>query len=516
MGKRINMKRTVYFLIILLLSFLILGCSPSVIEIQLLNAYNPEPVYTYPKDLSDWTFIYYSNADNNLEREMLSDVEEMKSGLVGGENISLVMLIDRYGVIKNESVFGEDFGDTRLYEIQRGKTIRLEGFEYFTEINKTSSVELNMGDATNLKRLIQYSKKYFPANKYALFIANHGNGIKDNIEIYKNRSISYDNTNRDFIALGEFTDVLTSAESVDLLALDACLMGYIEIAYQFSPITGVDKFSAEYFLASTPVEWSNGFQYDNIFSRFRTTEIFGDETDALYGGNELFYSPKTMTGIDIGKVILEEQKDALENSGFYDHSYILLDLKKTEQVKKSIDKISNLVFQKQAQLELENIRGSIPNPKINFYFNNSSSTSYYEWRDYASFDIYDLINKMNSTPVFVDISSDINLCLTMLDELILSSYGGSIYTNYISGKNGLAIFFPYGDAIYVYRRHWEYQIWYTPLDASEFSSYYGKILWCQDNATRDNGIVENWFELLDYFYDDKTRNGGESINYYNY
>ncbi|MBP7553439.1 MAG: clostripain [Spirochaetes bacterium] len=507
------MKRTVYFLIILLLSFLILGCSPSVIEIQLLNAYNPEPVYTYPKDLSDWTFIYYSNADNNLEREMLSDVEEMKSGLVGGENISLVMLIDRYGVIKNESVFGEDFGDTRLYEIQRGKTIRLEGFEYFTEINKTSSVELNMGDATNLKRLIQYSKKYFPANKYALFIANHGNGIKDNIEIYKNRSISYDDTNRDFIALGEFTDVLTSAESVDLLALDACLMGYIEIAYQFSPITGVDKFSAEYFLASTPVEWSNGFEYDKIFSRFKTTEVSGDETDALFGGNELFYSPKTMTGIDIGKVILEEQKDALENSGFYDHSYILLDLKKTEQVKESIDDISHSVYAKSAKLALESIKGNYPNPSINYYFYKYSTS---EWADYSSFDIYDLILKMKSNPVFDDLSSDINLCLTMLDELILSSYGGSEFDNYVSGKNGLTIFFPAGDKPYYTSKYWNYQIWYNPLDASEFSNYYGKILWCQDNATRDNGIVENWFELLDYFYDDKTRNGGESINYYNY
>lgn len=512
MGKRINMKRTVYFLIILLLSFLILGCSPSVIEIQLLNAYNPEPVYTYPKDLSDWTFIYYSNADNNLEREMLSDVEEMKSGLVGGENISLVMLIDRYGVIKNESVFGEDFGDTRLYEIQRGKTIRLEGFEYFPEINKTSSVELNMGDATNLKRLIQYSKKYFPANKYALFIANHGNGIKD-FELKRTRSISFDETNNDFIALGEFTDVLTSAESVDLLALDACLMGYIEVAYQFSPITGVDKFSAEYFLASTPVEWSNGFQYDNIFSRFRTTEIFGDETDALYGGNELFYSPKTMTGIDIGKVILEEQKDALENSGFYDHSYILLDLKKTEQVKESIDDISHSVYAKSAKLALESVKGNYPNPSINYYFYKYSSS---EWADYSSFDIYDLILKMKSNPVFDDLSSDINLCLTKLDELILSSYGGSEFNNYVSGKNGLAIFFPAGDKTFSTSIYWNDQIWYNPLDASEFSNYYGKILWCQDNATRNNRIVENWFELLDYFYDDKTRNGGESINYYNY
>jgi len=493
------MKRTDFISIILLTSFfLILGCSPSVIEVQLLNVSGSEPVYTYPKDLSSWTFIYYSNADNNLEREMLSDVEEMKAGLVRGENISLVMLIDRYGVIKNDSVFGEDFGDTRLYEIQSGKTIRLEGYEFFPEITRTSSAELNMGDATNLKRLIQYAKKYFPANKYALFIANHGNGIKDKFEVYKNRSISYDDTDKDFISLGEFTDVLTSAESIDLLALDACLMGYIEIAYQFSPITKVDKFSAKYFLASTPVEWSYGFQYDKIFSRLKTsTEI----------------NPETMSAIDVGKVILEEQKNALENFGNYDHCYVLLDLKKTESVKKSIDIISNRVFQKQAQLELESIKGAYLNPSINYYFNKYSKS---EWADYASFDLYDLISGMMSKPVFDDLSSDINLCLTRLDELIISSYGGSEFKNFTPGKNGLAIFFPAGDETYYPSEYWNAQIWYNPLDASEFSNYYGKILWCQDNATSDNGIVENWFELLDYFYDDKTRNDGKSINYYNY
>jgi len=507
------MKKTALILIIFLISFsFILGCSPSIVEVQLLNVYDSEPVYTYPKDKSEWTFIYYSNADNNLELEMLSDVEEMKSGLIEGENISLVMLIDRYGVIENKSVFGEDFGDTRLYEIQNGKTIRLEGYEFFPEITRISELELNMGDANNLKKFIQYAKKYFPANKYALFIANHGNGIKD-FELNRTRSISFDETNNDFIALGEFTDVLTSAESVDFLALDACLMGYIEIAYQFSPITGVDKFSSEYFLASTPVEWSNGFQYDKIFSRFKTSTEISPETDALFGGNELFYSSNTMSAIDIGKVILEEQKDALESTGFYDHSYILLDLKKTESVKKSIDDISRYVYSRSAKLDLESIKGTYPNPVINFYFNNSNSN---EWRDYASFDIYDLINGMNYLPIFSDISTDINLLLQLLDDYILSSYGGSRYINYISGKNGLAVFFPAGDKTYYLSKYWNYQIWYNPLDASLFSNYYGKILWCKDNATRDNGIVENWFELLDYFYDDKTRNNGESINYYNF
>jgi clostripain len=40
--------------------------------------------------------------------------------------------------------------------------------------------------------------------------------------------------------------------------------------------------------------------------------------------------------------------------------------------------------------------------------------------------------------------------------------------------------------------------WYSPLPVD---GVYGRLSWCRDGATAGNGKVENWFELLDAWFD---------------
>ena len=175
-------------------------------------------------------------------------------------------------------------------------------------------------------------------------------------------------------------------------------------------------------------------------------------------------------------------------------------MSKIEDIKKKIDSIANLVFEQGKKTELEHIRDGL----LHYFY----STSTNEWRDYASFDLYNLLYNLSINSNFNNeikqLASD---CYTLLDEATIYSYGGRDYSGFEKNKNGLAIFFPNG-------YYWQQQLWYSPLDARTVFpdyNYYGKLLWCDDDATSDNCIVENWFEMLDYFYDTPSLNSNEYL-----
>ena len=79
------------------------------------------------------------------------------------------------------------------------------------------------------------------------------------------------------------------------------------------------------------------------------------------------------------------------------------------------------------------------------------------------------------------------------------------YKNFQPGKNGVFIVLPTGKP-----DCWKQFRWYTPLSGD--SHHYGNWSFLKDGATRDNGIIENWFELLDSWFDVADAQGG--INKY--
>ncbi|MDR3237758.1 MAG: clostripain, partial [Spirochaetia bacterium] len=225
--------------------------------------------------------MYYGDADNNLEQALLWDVAEMKEGFVNAQGVNLILLFDRrlMGDSFTKRIFGENFTDTRLYRVTSGKTWRLDGGTEFSEITNHSNYEANMGDALTLKKFIRYCKANFPAEKYALIISNHGGGPKKKslpagpefTPSYK--SICQDDTSSDILYTYEISSTLTADESVDLFGIDACLMASVEFAYQFRNDPSNSGFKADIFVASAPETWSDGWDYDTIFSRFDTSVV---------------------------------------------------------------------------------------------------------------------------------------------------------------------------------------------------------------------------------------------------
>ena len=448
-----------------------------------------------------WTIMHYGSTANSAEETIMDDYDEMKKGFINHQGIELIVLLDRIpGFSEDKSVFGENFYDTRLYRITQDKTERLDGGAEYPEITKTSNYDTNMADAHTLKKFIRFCKANYPAEHYALIIYTHGSGP------YLSRDEDK-GSKGDVLYTAEITDVLTSEESVDLIAFDVCLMGGVENAYQWRP--GNDGFNAQIMVASAP---STGpYAYDKIFQRLRSGGGDNGETDTMVGGKEKYCDPATTTAREFGGLLLEEIFD-----GQPEESWACYDLTRVDTVKKSVDALAVNLAKEGKKEDFEEIRGSGCLLQTLNYMADISDRG---WIRGPFFDLYDLAKRTAESSKFSEgIRSSALKVMKNVDDMVLYSYGGPSYPGFENGKHGLYIFFPDGDRVVMGKRHWTAQTWYNVLEIKdppkewpkEYGKYYsyGKYFWCRDGATPGNNRVENWFELLDSWFDKDNKESG--------
>jgi clostripain len=525
------MKLMARKIVLIALPFMILfGCSEpadkgSTVEyeavIPLITPPSVPPEEPIPGET--WTVLCYMDADNNLESYLMNDVLEMASGL-RESNINIIVLIDRIpGYTSVSGVFYTDFADARLFRIIPGAAIPLSGGTVFPAITTTTGEELNMGDANTLKKFIQFGKQYYPADHYALIMSNHGGGARSALSLNDERmgkAVCWDDTDgEDALYTAEITDVLTADESVDLLIFDACYMGSVEVAYQYRCHSdgsfADDRFGALYFVASAPTVWGYGLPYDRIFDRLRSGGGSGIYTAQVTGGGlESYLDPDDMTAEAFGSLFVEEQHDdtAVSISGTLE-SFFLLDLSVMDELKQSMDDLSVALTNQESMFQTVVFGSDTLNPAVLAYFDTENV-----WLEYPYFDLYDMADKLKVIP---GLSTPVSELMESIDNAVVWSFAGSGYSlpGY-NGRNGLSIFCPDGDMDYGGSPHWAYQWWYNAIDtATEITlgsgaeALYGKLAWCTDGATSGDSTVDNWFELLDSWYDTGTGGGYNNYSY---
>ncbi len=467
-----------------------------------------------------WTFMVYMGADNNLESELLSDINEMQQGMQYAEGINLIVFIDRSAAFDSDYyVLGENFSGGKMYRITADETCELYGQELLPECRPENTYDVNSGDAEILKRFIQFGKKYYPAEKYALIISSHGGGAMkkrsaigtgDSTNSSSTREVVGDYPENDWIYTAEVTDVLTEAESVDFLGYDACFMGSAEVAYQYRPDNG--SFSADVMAASPASEWGYGWDFVRILSRIRsgsgtsseTADIVTEVTGIEY---EKYYDAATMTALHLGGIIVEEYYDQLRDyNALSDQTMSCYDLSKAADVKAKVDALAAAFTagDKTDVLDL-GLKTQAESSALTFhYFTAESEVSYV-----PVVDICGLAARIENLSLSSGINTAAGNVRTAVDEMVVYSFGGSFFASdsfyggeFKQGKNGLHLYFPYrGDFE-------EFGLWYYPTDTASFVSPYkgyGKLSWCAHGATESNG-VENWFELLDDWMDSGDSN----------
>ena len=214
-----------------------------------------------------WTFIIYMAADNDLESAAIADINELEAVNLGGAPVSILVLLDRH---PGYDMTNGNWSDTRLFEIKTdpgglASTIvstRLDCPEL--GISKDSETELNTADPLVLSGLIDFSKREYPAEQYALLIWGHGTGWRgvSDMETLSAplKAVALDDTQGQYMPLPAFGRAVAS-KGLSLIGFDTCYAALLEVAYEL-------RDSAILLAGSEGAIQSTGWDYTALFEDF--------------------------------------------------------------------------------------------------------------------------------------------------------------------------------------------------------------------------------------------------------
>ena len=414
-----------------------------------------------------WTILLYGAVDNSADDPFVNFTDQVRRAIDDDPGIELVVFIDRSTRHAKRATFlGDDFTGTRLYRIKKDSVERLSGGTHFPELTKDSDVNLNSAEASTLQRFIAWGKANYPAQRYGLLIYSHANG----------QSMCPDDRTRSEMGIAEVTDKIGAKDRVDFLALELCNMAGVEIAYQWRPGNG--GFEADVLVAipnaGPPLDW------DRAFSRIRSPG------HATTGGPAL--DPARMTAADFGKLVIEEGQrgrqasekpggpGSREAAGCYD-------LRKAGEVKKAVDALAVALAKSESKRELVELRNASAESRLISYSSDGSFV-----------DLYDLCRRVAGSDRLPEpVRTAATDVMKSVQSFTIASFGMSGYKRFEAGKNGMFIVLPSGRP-----NSWKHYRWYTPTRGDREN--YGNWSFLKDGATPGNGVVENWYELLESWF----------------
>ncbi len=241
--------------------------------IQNITTTNLEKKITIP----EWTVMVYLDADNNLDSYGVDDVNEMETGYITGTSVDVICMIDRYYTGAKTYHIGYDSSPSTITS-----TILTTGFPS----------EPNMGSKATLKNFITYCFTNFPAQKYVLTLWDHGGGIF---------GICWDDhSGDDRLTFDEVDEAITEActaagETIEILGLDACLMGMLEIDYEMREYV-------DYIVASEETIPGDGYPYNTMINSLCANPTQSASTYAQDMVNDYYNSYSSGTDLTLSAV----------------------------------------------------------------------------------------------------------------------------------------------------------------------------------------------------------------------
>ena len=199
---------------------------------KMMESTNESGDYVY-----DWSVLVYITADNDLTDLIQTDLDELMT--VGTTTkVNVLALVDSLD------------GPAYMYRILQGD-LEPAGWDL-------DGQEVNMGSPDTLRSFVKLSNDTWPAERMMLFFWDHGSGIK---------GVGFDETTADpdpeggdWLSHQEVVQALTGFK-VDIIAADECVVGQVEVAYEYALGT-----KTEFLVASEGYIGYRGFTYDTILS----------------------------------------------------------------------------------------------------------------------------------------------------------------------------------------------------------------------------------------------------------
>lgn len=211
---------------------------------------------------SSWTILIYLDGDNDLAQANIEDMREMQSGTTNS-NIRILVQFDQPNNIS-----------AKRFEIKQGVTTELEDIG-----------EVNMAKAQTLTDFLVWAKTKDIAQSehLMLILSDHGNGWDQGVgpspsKTLSGRSLFVDEDNGTGITPVLHNHSVRSAIedanlSIDILGLDASIMGTIEALYEFSDL-------ADIIISSQEVGHPKGWDYQDILNKLGKNDKLSPESFA--------------------------------------------------------------------------------------------------------------------------------------------------------------------------------------------------------------------------------------------
>ncbi|MFH1434236.1 MAG: clostripain-related cysteine peptidase [Pseudomonadota bacterium] len=249
-----------------------------------------------------WTVLVFLNGENSLWRAAIDDFNEME--VVGStDDVNVLVQIDM-----PVSMFGSPpFNDTRRYYIDRDPGGDDSGFVSTQVWPESGTRELDMGSASVLSDFVIWGIDNYPADHYLVVIWNHGDGWRaspyETGEPFPLKEISDDETSGSSISIarGELEEAMAAVtgrlgRKIDVLGLDACLMGMWEVDVVLEDY-------ADYVVQSEETENEEGYDYTALMNRLAGAPLSSAETVCASVVEDSIESVgSTLSCIDLGRI----------------------------------------------------------------------------------------------------------------------------------------------------------------------------------------------------------------------
>ena len=225
------------------------------------DMFTPQPV---TRDGQTWTVIMYQDADDQiLEEDIFTDFNEAER--VGStDRVQIVSQLDRFkGAFKGDG----NWSGARRYYITKDDDLTKINSKLISDLG-----EVNMSDPATLVDFATWAIKTFPADHYVLILSDHGMGWPGGWTDGDSESSANPQGSAPLVkVMGNalYTNQLDQAlediraqsgvDKFDLIGMDACLMGQLEIFNMLAP-------HARYAVTSQETEPALGWAYTSFLT----------------------------------------------------------------------------------------------------------------------------------------------------------------------------------------------------------------------------------------------------------
>ena len=293
-----------------------------------------------------------------------------------------------------------------------------------------------MGASSTFQAFLEWGIEKYPAEKYGVFMWNHGGAMDGCCFDENHQSNGYD----DGLTINEFDTAVQNAKTnknngnnLEFVAYDACLMAVQDIAEK-------NSHHFNYMLCSQESESGYGYDYDAWMPDFYDN-----------------YSTITTKALleSIGQTFMVEEK-ALYGSDPFDQTQSALDLSKMAAYKTAFEDVANSLKSSVTSSNWETFTNNC------IYNNSVQKYGYYDEYDEYVYDIYDAEDVLNCiSKKYTSLSSKVTTAKNALSNLVFYHEEGEA-----TSGCGLNVFCPVTRYNYYYKSETNFTNWWTVCSAS--------------------------------------------------